>query len=51
MSQLLNRFVSWLNEGYPNEVPPTDRVPLIALLTREMSPADAVLVAGGEVAE
>ncbi len=51
MSQLLNRFVSWLHEGYPSGVPPTDRVPLIALLTREMSPADSMLMARGEVAE
>lgn len=51
MSRLLNRFMSWLQEGYPNGVPPTDHVPLIALLTREMSPSDAMLVAGAEAAE
>jgi hypothetical protein len=49
--RLLNRFMSWLQEGYPIEVPPTDRVPLIALLTREMSPAESMLMARGEVAE
>ncbi|MCW1959642.1 MAG: DUF3349 domain-containing protein [Mycobacterium sp.] len=51
MSRLLNRFMSWLQEGYPNGVPPTDHVPLIALLTREMSPAEAMVMATGEVAE
>ena len=51
MSRLLNRFVSWLHEGYPDGVPPTDRVPLVALLTSDMSRADAALAAGGEVAE
>lgn len=49
MTRLLNRFVSWLREGYPSDVPPTDQVPLIALLTKEFSPAEAALV--GEVAE
>jgi hypothetical protein len=48
---MLNRFMSWLREGCPSDVPPTDHVPLIALLTREFSPADAMLAAGGEVAE
>ena len=51
MGRLLNRFMSWLQEGYPDGVPPTDQVPLIALLTSDMSRADAVLAAGGEVAE
>lgn len=38
MSKVFNRFVSWLHAGYPNDVPLTDHVPLVALLTREFSP-------------
>lgn len=43
MSKVLNRFVSWLHAGYPNDVPLTDHVPLVALLTRDAKAA----VAGG----
>lgn len=35
MSKMINRFVSWLQTGYPDDVPPTDHVPLVALLTRD----------------
>lgn len=51
MSSLFNRFVSWLHAGYPTDIPPTDRVPLVALLTSDFSPADSGLVAAGQVAE
>lgn len=51
MTRLFNRFYSWLQEGYPDGVPRTDRVPLIALLTREMAPTQAILTANGQVAE
>jgi hypothetical protein len=44
MSSFVNRVVAWLNEGYPNDVPRTDHVPLVALLTREFSP-ESTLVA------
>lgn len=45
MGRLVNRFVSWLQEGYPDGVPRIDRVPLIALLTQEVSPAPNMQVA------
>lgn len=51
MSRLLNRFMCWLRADCPEGVPPTDHVPLIALLTRELSPAEGMLLAAGEVAE
>ena len=51
MSQLLNRFMCWLRADCPEGLAPTDHVPLIALLTRELSPADGMLIAAGEVAE
>ncbi len=35
MSKMINRFVSWLHAGYPNDVPLTDRVPLVALLVKD----------------
>ncbi len=51
MNRLISSLVSWLRAGYPSELPPTDNVPLIALLTRQMSPAEAMLMANGEAAE
>lgn len=51
VNRLISSLVSWLRAGYPSELPPTDNVPLIALLTRQMSPAEAMLMANGEAAE
>lgn len=51
MNRLLGNFVAWLRAGYPSELPPTDHVPLVTLLTRQLSPAEAMLVANGEAAE
>lgn len=51
MSRLFNRFVSWLHAGYPSDIPPTDRVPLVALLASDFSPADSGLVPVGQGAE
>lgn len=31
------RIVTWLNEGYPEDVPGPDRVPLFALLKRRLT--------------
>lgn len=51
MTNLLNRFMSWMRAGYAMDVPLTDQVPLVALLTREISPVESRLVAAGQVAE
>jgi hypothetical protein len=32
MSQVINRFVSWLRADCPNGVPPTDYVAVVAVL-------------------
>lgn len=36
-AQFLIRVVNWLRDGYPDGVPSSDYVPLVALLRREMS--------------
>jgi Protein of unknown function (DUF3349) len=33
----LTKIVAWLNDGYPEEVPGPDRVPLFALLKRRLT--------------
>lgn len=33
----LNNIIGWLRAGYPDGVPETDYVPLLALLTRRLS--------------
>ncbi|MGU3437825.1 DUF3349 domain-containing protein [Actinomycetes bacterium M1A6_2h] len=35
---VINSIVQWLRAGYPNGVPTHDYVPLMALLTRRLSP-------------
>lgn len=51
MVRLFANVVSWLREGIPNDVPPTDHVPLIALLTRPLTDGDGIMMATGQVAE
>ncbi|MFJ3956704.1 DUF3349 domain-containing protein [Arthrobacter sp. NPDC090010] len=51
---LLSRIVSWLRAGYPQGVPATDYVPLLALLRRRLSEEEAAgiaaeLIADGEI--
>jgi len=45
----VNRFlagiVSWLRAGYPNGVPQTDYLPILALLSNRLGNDDVVLVA------
>ncbi len=50
MNQLIANFISWLRAGYPNDAPPTDYVPVMALLAREHSSVESVLVTRAEVA-
>lgn len=50
MYQIIANFISWLRAGYPESAPPTDYVPVMALLSREHSPAETSLVASAEVA-
>lgn len=37
MNRFLNAIVSWLRAGYPEGVPPTDYMPVLALLSRRLS--------------
>lgn len=43
--RILQRIVDWLAVGYPQGVPPTDRVPLVALLGRALSEQEAEEIA------
>ena len=38
-------MLTWLHEGYPEGVPPTDYFPLLALLTRSLTEEEVVKVA------
>ncbi len=46
MNRFLSSIVNWLRAGYPEGVPPTDYVPLLALLRRRLSDAEVKVVAG-----
>lgn len=45
MNRFLNAIVSWLRAGYPEGVPPTDYMPVLALLTRRLSTDEVKAVA------
>ena len=42
----LARIVGWLRAGYPDGVPGHDYIPLVAVLSRQLSDDELVLVAG-----
>ncbi len=44
MNRFLNSVVAWLRAGYPEGIPPTDYVPVLALLSRRLSNDDVKLV-------
>ncbi|GBE65219.1 hypothetical protein MFM001_16810 [Mycobacterium sp. MFM001] len=37
MNRFLNSIVAWLRAGYPDGVPQTDYIPLLALLSRRLT--------------
>lgn len=37
MNRFLTSVVAWLRAGYPEGIPPTDYVPVLALLSRRLS--------------
>jgi hypothetical protein len=45
MTGFLAKIVAWLNEGYPEQVPGPDRVPLFALLKRRLTDDEVKAVA------
>lgn len=44
MNRFLSGIVSWLRAGYPNGVPETDYLPMLALLKRRLTSDEAVEV-------
>jgi hypothetical protein len=45
VNRFLNAIVSWLRAGYPEGVPPTDYMPVLALLCRRLSTDEVKAVA------
>ncbi len=45
MNRFLNSIVAWLRAGYPDGVPQTDYIPLLALLSRRLSNDEVKAVA------
>ncbi len=46
MNRFLDAVVAWLRAGYPDGVPQTDYVPLLALLSRRLTNDEVKAVAG-----
>lgn len=36
-ASVISRVIGWLNAGYPDGIPPTDRFPVIAVLKRRLT--------------
>jgi hypothetical protein len=49
-SKILRKIIDWLRAGYPEGVPPTDYVPLFALLVREHLTQEDVATFAAELA-
>jgi hypothetical protein len=45
VNRFLNSVVAWLRAGYPEGIPPTDYLPVLALLSRGLSSDEVKLVA------
>ena len=45
MNQFLSKIVNWLRSGYPDGVPASDTIPVIALLERKLSHDEVKAVA------
>lgn len=45
MNRFLSTVVAWLRAGYPDGVPQTDYVPLLALLARRLTDDEVIAVA------
>jgi hypothetical protein len=45
VNRFLSAIVSWLRAGYPEGMPPTDYLPVLALLTRRLTHDEVKLVA------
>jgi hypothetical protein len=45
VNRFLHRIVNWLRAGYPEGIPPTDYIPLLALLSRRLTNDEVETVA------
>jgi hypothetical protein len=45
VNRFLTSVVAWLRAGYPEGIPPTDYIPVLALLSRRLGNDDVKLVA------
>jgi hypothetical protein len=45
VNRFLHRIVNWLRVGYPQGIPPTDYIPLLALLSRRLTNDEVETVA------
>jgi hypothetical protein len=45
VNRFLDAIVAWLRAGYPEGVPQTDYIPLLALLSRRLTPDEVKAVA------
>ncbi len=45
MTRFLTSIIEWLRAGYPDGIPPTDYIPILALLSRRLSTDELKLVA------
>ena len=45
MTRFLTAILDWLREGYPEGIPPTDHLPVLALLSRRLTSDEVKLVA------
>jgi hypothetical protein len=45
VNRFLTSVVAWLRAGYPEGIPPTDYIPVLALLSRRLSSDEVKLVA------
>ena len=45
MTRFLTSIIEWLRAGYPDGIPPTDYIPILALLSRRLSTDEVKLVA------
>ena len=45
MTRFLTAILDWLREGYPEGIPPTDYLPVLALLSRRLTSDEVKLVA------
>jgi Protein of unknown function (DUF3349) len=45
LPEVLKAIIGWLRAGYPEGVPPVDYIPLIALLSSQLTDADIAAIA------